>query len=830
MKRTGIRRRVVFAVTFLLLISFALLGAVLSVLLYSNEKKELLNLQNEIAGFAANEMHWDIHELQALLGLAVLEYERAHLRGISDAGFLSQVLMSEHVKHHNIMEELSLIDKEGRERVRVSRVEVFRPEDLRDLREKDEFTVPSKTGETYFGPVTFESGTFIPHMTMSLPVKDIKSGSVLAVLVGKIRLHRIWENAVQRSIGKTGIVFITDENGKVLAHPDPSVIYRNTFFTAETSDGVQTGLHGERIMHVSRKVAVGNRTFFVHTSLPTREAVNLSLSTLSVMGVFLAGFVFLSISLCLVALNHMMRPIETLADSARKITAGDMFTPVLVRDGDEIGDMSSAFNAMTSRLLETIDSLEARNILLYNILNALTHPFYVIDARDYTIKLANPAAGFGDMPAAQTCYALTHKRHEPCSGDEHPCIIELIKQTGESAVIEHAHYDEQGNTCIVEIHGYPIFDKEHNVVQVIEYVFDITARKRMEEDLHISEQKNRTITTTAKDAIIMMDEAGRTSFWNPAAEKIFGYTEEEVMNRDLHTFIIPERYLSDFRKSMEAFRETGEGAAVGRTLELVARRKDGSELPVELSLSAIRTRGKWQAVGIFRDITQRKQAENRILASLEEKEVLLQEIHHSVKNNMQVITSLLDLQLGYVQDRDPQEIFSEIKNRIKSMALVHEKLYMSKDLSKVDFSDYLETLINNLYRFYNVSTTTVALNLDARDIALGIDMAIPCGLIVNELVTNSLKYAFPGGRTGEVLVKLMRTGREDDGRDLYELTVKDNGIGIPQDLDLTGINTLGLYLVTTLVEHQLQGTVSLNRTGGTEFIIRFKALKYKKRV
>ncbi|TAN39436.1 MAG: sensor histidine kinase, partial [Nitrospirae bacterium] len=216
--------------------------------------------------------------------------------------------------------------------------------------------------------------------------------------------------------------------------------------------------------------------------------------------------------------------------------------------------------------------------------------------------------------------------------------------------------------------------------------------------------------------------------------------------------------------------------------------------------------------------------------SLSEKELLLHEIHHRVKNNMQVITSLLDLQLGYLENKDPRELFSDIKNRIRTMSLVHEKLYLAKDLSHVDFSDYIATLVSNLYKFNNLGQDRIALRLDIEDISLGIDTAIPCGLIVNELITNALKYAFPGERTGEIQVRLRVLEAASDAGAEYELTVSDNGVGIPESLDLNQVKSLGLYLVTTLARHQLQGTVQLNRTGGTGFVISFRELKGRKRV
>ncbi len=829
-KPGGIRKRIIVAVALLLVVSFTLLGAILSVMIYLTEKKELVTLQHEIAGFAVNEMRWDIHELEALLGLAAENYEWARRNGISDAGFLNQILMAEHIKHHNIVEELSFIGKDGREKERVSRMTVYDATGLRDLSQSDEFTVPQKSGETYFGPVTFASGTFVPCMTMSIPIKDIRGNTLQAVLMAKIRLNKVWENAVERSFGKAGIVFITDDRGKVLAHPDPSEIYRNTYYTPRSPEGVQKGLDGSEAMVVSRKVDLGNRTFIVYATVPFTEVIALSRSALFAVAIFFVGFLTLSIFLSLVALGRMIRPVEALADSARRITAGELTATVTVGDKDEIGDLSTALSIMTTRLMDTIHSLEQRNELVNNVLNALTHPFYVIDANDYTIQLANPAAQFHRETGKTTCYALTHNSGRPCAEDEHPCVIEEIRRTGKTVSVEHVHRGENGDLRFYEVHGYPIYDMDGNIVQVIEYNIDITERRKAEQKLLLSEQRNRIITSTARDAIIMIDEDGRILFWNPAAEKIFGYAEEEMLGTELHSILVPESYREKYQKGMAKFRETGAGTAVGQTTEMSARRKDGTEFPVALSLSAFQMANRWHAVGIVRDITQRKLAEKRILASLEEKELLLQEIHHRVKNNLQIISSLLDLQLEYVGEREPGEIFSEIKNRVKSMALVHEKLYHAKDLSKVDFHDYLVTLIDNLYRSYTVSIARIALKMEVEDISLGIDTAIPCGLIVNELITNSLKYAFPGERSGQLQVMLRRSGRDDRGEAVYELIVGDDGIGIPQGVDLKGATTLGLYLVTTLVMHQLRGSIDLKREQGTVFTIHFKEVRYKKRL
>ena len=245
-------------------------------------------------------------------------------------------------------------------------------------------------------------------------------------------------------------------------------------------------------------------------------------------------------------------------------------------------------------------------------------------------------------------------------------------------------------------------------------------------------------------------------------------------------------------------------------------------------------------------------------ASLKEKELLLREIHHRVKNNMQVISSMLRLQSKYIDNKRDLEIFKDCRNRIKSMALIHEKLYKSKDMARIDFKLYIRDLAKELYRSYVVDRSIIALNFDVENIFLGIDTAIPCGLIVNELIANSLKHAFPGNRKGEISIilrftPLNKTADEvgskvkevdDSGlktpsanasltglmdKKYFELVVSDNGIGLPKDLNLKDTGSLGLELVHTLTE-QLHGEIEVIRTEGTKFKIKFQELKYRERI
>lgn len=219
------------------------------------------------------------------------------------------------------------------------------------------------------------------------------------------------------------------------------------------------------------------------------------------------------------------------------------------------------------------------------------------------------------------------------------------------------------------------------------------------------------------------------------------------------------------------------------------------------------------------ELAERKRAEEQLKASLKEKEVLLKEIHHRVKNNLQIISSLLKLQSAYTKEEQVLGMFKDSQNRIRSMALIHEKLYQSKDLSRIDFAEYIRDLAGNLLRSYKASSQAITLKTNVNDINLNIDTAIPCGLIINELISNSLKHAFPTPSTDkEICINIYSSGNHQ-----FILNLSDNGIGFPKDLDFRNTESLGLELVCTLTE-QLDGTIELDSSKGTSFNITFSEI------
>lgn len=344
-----------------------------------------------------------------------------------------------------------------------------------------------------------------------------------------------------------------------------------------------------------------------------------------------------------------------------------------------------------------------------------------------------------------------------------------------------------------------------------------TKQKQAEEALRISEERFRQFFENAPGYCYMVSSKGKTLNINTAALAVLGYKKEDVIGKPFSTTIYAPSSVEKAKKLFTQWKKTGKL----RNEELNIITKSGEKRTVLLSVDAVRSEdGKvLHAISFQTDITERKRAEEQIKASLEEKEVLLQEIHHRVKNNMQIISSILNLQSSVIKHKGALELFKSSQNRIKSMALIHEKLYKSKDFTRIDFSKYVQGLSNDLFRVYGINQDVVKLNIDIKDVLLNINTAIPCGLIINELVSNSLKHAFPDNRKSKIKIAMSSLNNNE-----IELTVSDNGIGIPEEVDIKSTKSLGLHLVTILAEDQLKGEIKLDKTKGTKFhmILRMK--------
>jgi len=339
---------------------------------------------------------------------------------------------------------------------------------------------------------------------------------------------------------------------------------------------------------------------------------------------------------------------------------------------------------------------------------------------------------------------------------------------------------------------------------------NISTQKEAEEALRENEEKYRAIFESFYDVYYRTDRDGLVTIISPSVKIQAGYDPEEVIGHPVTDFYLDPDERETFNLNLKQY-----GFVNDYELQLLA--KDGRVIEVSASSKIVLGKnGKPLGVeGLLRDITDRKRAEAEIKASLKEKEVLLQEIHHRVKNNMQIISSLLNLQSSKVKDKKVVGMFQESRDRIRAMALIHEKLYQSKDLALVNLAQYIESLYLHLYHMYSVDTSTVRLNQHIDDIFLDINTAIPIGLVINELVSNALKHAFPNGIQGEICLELScdKTGK-------YRLIVKDNGVGLPPGVDINNPDTLGMQLVYDLVA-QIGGDIDIDSSDGTSFLVTF---------
>lgn len=345
---------------------------------------------------------------------------------------------------------------------------------------------------------------------------------------------------------------------------------------------------------------------------------------------------------------------------------------------------------------------------------------------------------------------------------------------------------------------------------------DHPSPSRTEATAPLSDELFRAALEAAPTGMLMMNAAGRIVFANAQVEQLFGHPRGDLIGGSIE-MLLPERYRS--HDDMTGYLDDPQPRTLGVKRELFGLRKDGSEIPVEVGLTPLHTPAARFVLCSILDTTGRRRAFEQsrersedLSASLRERDLLLQEVHHRVKNNLQLISSLINMQARKVQNVDPRQALAECKRRVEAIGLIHEKLYHTHNYAEVPFSDYVRSLAANLMHAADGSAMELIYECD--QISLPVDKAISCGLLLNELITNALKHAYPDGASGKLHIEL----RKVDGK--IRLAVRDSGVGMPEEH--RAASSLGLQLVNMLSD-QLNGTLTTEVSSGTEVRVTFPA-------
>ncbi len=622
------------------------------------------------------------------------------------------------------------------------------------------FTIPqsrwfleSQAGRLYLGKVQISAASE-PYLIMAMPASD------KGVVAARLHMDLLWDVVASLRFGDTGQAYVVNQDGLIIAHSNPEVPIAyidlkerpETIAYMEASNHTWTGsyVNFEGTRVVGVAAPIPGTDWTVVTELPQREAFAVSRTALLILGGGMALFGLLVMGV-----------------TARLLTQLILRPMEKLRDGAEWIGYGHLDHRIEIQRQDEVGQVASA----FNEMAARLHQ------RD------------GQL-AAKTS-ALTDEVSERRRAEE---ALRQLNEELENRVAKRTAELSRVNEDLVQ---------------------EIGERQRAEAALRQSEVKFRTlveqipaVTYTAR-----LDEVGHTLYISPQIKTLLGFSAREwLTGPDLWR----EQLHSDDREQVIAERARARGADQPFQAEYRLLTRDNQTVWVQDAARVVRNEAGQPLFlqGVLFDITASKLAETKIRESLHEKEVLLKEIHHRVKNNLQVISSLLNLQSDYIEDPQAQTIFQDSQNRVRSMALIHEKLYRSENLAQIDFSEYIQDLSRYLFRTHDAHAR-ITLDTQLDEVFLDIDTAMPCGLILNELISNIIKYAFPNGQAGKVWIALTAYNYQQ-----LMLRVGDNGIGIPPDLDFQDTDSLGLQLVNNLVE-QLEGTIELNNSQGTEFKITF---------
>ena len=492
------------------------------------------------------------------------------------------------------------------------------------------------------------------------------------------------------------------------------------------------------------------------------------LSLLSIIAGFFASIYFV---------RKLTMPILRMDDVSQQIALGDLTARVKIDSENELGSLAQSFNKMTESLKNSQDNLEKK-----------------VEERTAELGMINRVLQneISEKLQAENKLKQSNSRLEALD----KIYKEIISAKSVDEIITETISNAKNLFPLISKSAVVLFDFDDNIAKMFCTTFYDELQNKITIETIEGEDKFDVYKLSSKEYDYVVDDLSSIE------EK--SYFEKRLYDAGINSFITAPLII--------------DGKIIGviniAALTSGAFNEDNMAVLLEVANQL--------AVAVYQAQLQVKINEHtkKLQNSLSEKEVLLKEIHHRVKNNLQVISSLLYLSSKKIKDNATREMFKDSQNRVKSIALVHERLYQSKDLGKIDFREYVSKLLNDLFRSYAVNQSIIKLSININNIFISIDTAVPCGLIINEIVSNSLKYAFPNSEeTGKEYEININFNISKDKELILEIS--DNGIGLPEGLDIKKTNSLGLQLVDTLID-QLEGTMEIDRSSGTAFKFKFK--------
>lgn len=673
-----------------------------------------------------------------------------------------------------------------------------------------------------------------------VPASVAKAKSDAGILMSSIR------------IGEEGFIFGVDDSGHVVVHPDSSLI--GTDMSQEPWLPKPPGAGKGQIVYRYRGInylAIYDYyrpwgwTLF---AVDAEREIYLVIDRMKPAALYLGVFFSIVVALVLMLLTRKLTtPLGMLTSGAKQIGLGKLNTRIPVKTQDELGDLAGVFNAMADRLEGTLSALSRNEKYFRSLIENATDVITILDREGRIVYKSPSAEKILGYPVSELIGNTFSKYiHPEDQSDFKTHLANLFRSQHITGPVEIRFRRKDGLWCTLEIMSNNLLG-DTTVSGVIINSRDISKRKQAEDDVRRAEQQYRSIFENAIEGIYQTRPDGRLIAANPSLSNIMGfdspddmlssrdnYLQNYYVDADDHRWFLnkleKEGWLSGFEA--QTYRKDGKKIwvtvsarvhkdAAGRTALYegsildITKRKEATvalkKAKEELERRIVERTAELARVNVNlrSEIEERRQAEEKIKVSLSEKEVLLSEVHHRVKNNLQIITSLLDLSKRQATQQETIDFLAMAHARILSMALIHNQLYRSERFDRIDMKRYCQDLLDKLHHIYQ-NSSPIETSLVSKNVYLTVNQAIPCALAFNELVSNAYKHAFPGRETGKIDIEI-----KQNAGDTIFFSIKDNGCGFPTDLEIDRIDSLGYRLVRNLVEKQLKGRLEIESRQGT---------------